>query len=431
MEIKVGYARVDITPQESVPLAGLGNTLNRMSDNILDPLQGTCIAFTDESGSTVLTYTSDLINSLPPLLDRVRAVIEQKHGIPGRCVMFAGTHTHSATDNRKWDTHPAVAKATDVMVERMIEAAGLALADRKCAKLFVGRSNPKGLNFIRHYIRDPETRELIGHPYEPDNQLQMVKIAREEGKDILIMNWQAHPCFTSGYTKHDVSADYIHSIREKVEQETDCLFAFFLGGSGDVNTRSRIKSEIIAQDREVYAQMMFDYIRIALENMESVPTGAVRVGQKVLTLENDHSDDHRVDDARIVAKYWAETYDRKATDAMAKQYGINSPYHANAIISRSQKDATTQMAIHAVSIGGLGFAFAPYEMFCRNGMYIKENAPKDVTIVATCANDSFSYIADDFAFTEQCYEVDMRKFPRGTAEKVADAFVELLKELNG
>ena len=430
MEIKVGYARVDITPEDSVPLAGLGNTLKRMSENILDRLQSTCIAFTDDSGSTALTFTSDLIRAVPELVAWTRAAIENKYGIPGKCVMFANTHTHSATDYLRWDTHPAVAKAADMLVERMTEAAGLALADRKSAKLFVGREHPQTLNFVRHYVRDPETNALVGHPYEPDNQLQLVKIAREGGRDILIMNWQAHPCFTSGYDKHDVSADYIHTIREKVEQETGMLFAFFLGGSGDVNTRSRIKTEVIAPTRDIYTEMMFQYIQKALDNMEGVPAGAVRVAEKIVVLEYDHSDDHRVGDARIVQNFWAENYDRKATDAMAKQYGINSPYHANAIVGRSGQPATAEMSVFAVTVGNLGFAFAPYEMFCRNGIFIKENAPQTVTIVATCANAGFSYLADDFAFTEQCYEVDVRKFVRGTAEKVASEFVNLLTELH-
>ena len=42
----VGYARTDITPSESVPLAGYGNTMQRLSQGVLDPLYATCIAIT-------------------------------------------------------------------------------------------------------------------------------------------------------------------------------------------------------------------------------------------------------------------------------------------------------------------------------------------------------------------------------------------------
>ena len=52
--LSVGYARVDITPKESVPLRGLGTSSERMSTDVIDPLYATCIAFSDETGNTIL-----------------------------------------------------------------------------------------------------------------------------------------------------------------------------------------------------------------------------------------------------------------------------------------------------------------------------------------------------------------------------------------
>jgi len=42
----------------------------------------------------------------------------------------------------------------------------------------------------------------------------------------------------------------------------------------------------------------------------------------------------------------------------------------------------------------------------------------------------YATIAADSAFEYQCYERDYRRYPRGTAERVADAFVALLEKLN-
>lgn len=429
MSLKIGYSRVNITPEDSVPLAGLGNTLNRMSETQLDALQSACLACTGDDGNTVLLFSSDLIRAVKPILDRARELITSRYGIAPENIMFSNSHTHSATDYLQSE-HPAIVKAADMLVEKFAEAAGIALADRADAMIFAGSSHPETLNFVRHYTRDPETRELIGHPYEPDNQLQIIKIVREEAKDILIMNWQAHPCFTSGYNKHGMSADYVHTFRQILESQLDVHFAFFLGASGDVNARSRIKSEVIAPDRDNYGMLMHPYIKEALENLKPLAGDKVAILHRDLELSIDHSDDHRVEDARIVVQFWKDTYDRKATDNMAKAYGINSPYHANAIIGRSTQPAGTVMPIDAACIGGMGIVFAPYEMFCKNGMFIKENSPFDATVVATCSNNGFSYLADDFAFTEQCYEVDVRRFKRGTAEKLASNFVEMLEQLH-
>ena len=58
-QLRVGYARIDISPVESVPLEGYGNTHLRMSQGILDPIMGTCIAFTDDKDNTLVLYTVD------------------------------------------------------------------------------------------------------------------------------------------------------------------------------------------------------------------------------------------------------------------------------------------------------------------------------------------------------------------------------------
>ena len=426
MALKIGFARVDITPDVSVPLAGLGNTLNRMSENILDRLQSTCLACSDDNGNTLLLYTSDLICAVPKYLDQARMLIFEKYGIAPECVMFAHTHTHSATDFLQRD-HESIIHSSGILIKKLVDVAGEALADRVSANLLSGEAYPNSLNFVRHYTRDPETKELTGHPYDPDNQLQIVMIKREDAKDIMVMNWQAHPCFTSGYDKHDVSADYIHSFREMVEDEYDCLFAFFLGASGDINSRSRIKSEVIAPDRDSYVDCMRKYIQQAFANLRSIDGDRISILRRDVKLVIDHSDDHRIGDAKIVTEFWKKSYDRKATDDMARQYGINSPYHANAIIARSTLPDSQVISVDAVCLGDLGIVFAPYEMFCQNGMYIKSNSPMHTTIVSTCSNNGYSYLADDFAFTEQCYEVDVRRFARGTAEKLAETFVDMLE----
>ena len=87
------------------------------------------------------------------------------------------------------------------------------------------------------------------------------------------------------------------------------------------------------------------------------------------------------------------------------------------------------MSLFALKVGDLAFACAPYEMFGESGMHIKEFAPYAMTFIMSCCNDSRSYLATKLAFNHGCYEVDSRWYPVGTAEKLADEFVEMLKEI--
>jgi len=58
----VGYARENITPTESVPMGGYGNTDKRWSKQYLDYLYATCIAVTGANGESVILYTMDLMS---------------------------------------------------------------------------------------------------------------------------------------------------------------------------------------------------------------------------------------------------------------------------------------------------------------------------------------------------------------------------------
>ena len=52
-----------------------------------------------------------------------------------------------------------------------------------------------------------------------------------------------------------------------------------------------------------------------------------------------------------------------------------------------------------------------------------------MTFVLGYCNGAYSYIADEKAFGYDCYEVNTRRFPKGTAEAIAEAHVQLLQKL--
>lgn len=427
IKVQVGYARMDITPTESVPLAGIGNTSQRMSTSVRDNLYTTCVAFTDENGETALMFNMDLISAKPAETEATRNAIAEKFGIPGERVMLSNTHSHSVPDTANQEKE-YIQRYNQMVLSQHVAAAEAALADRKPARFFVGRTTAERLNFIRHYKLD-ENGKPYAHTMDPDPTLQMVKITREGGEDILMMNWQAHPCLSSTLDRYCVSADYIGEVRNFLEAKTGGKFIFFQAAAGNHNIRSKLKGECPTMDPADYGKLLGYRAMVALANMQPVAAGAVSSSRRVLTLEIDHTEDHMLADAQIVSEFWKKTNDRKATDAMAKQYNINSPYHAGAIIARSKLEASREMTVDCIRVGDLAFACAPYEMFCDNGQFIRDNSPVPVTFVVSCCNGAFAYLASKAAFDYGCYEKDNRKFVRGTAEKVADNFVEMLKEM--
>ena len=98
MALSVGYGKSCITPEESVPIAGMGNTSKRMSTTILDDLYATCVAFTGENQQTVLMFTLDQLHANKKWTDPLRKAVEEATGVPVSHVMVSHTHTHSAPD---------------------------------------------------------------------------------------------------------------------------------------------------------------------------------------------------------------------------------------------------------------------------------------------------------------------------------------------
>ena len=429
MALLIGYGKTCITPQESVPLAGMGNTSKRMSTMILDDLYATCVAFTGENQQTVLMFTLDQLHANKKWTDPLRKAVEEATGVPAGHVMVSHTHTHSGPDMYN-DKQESIARYGEQMIRRCVRAAQMAMADRSAAKLFAATIQTEGVCFTRHYAGSDENGKPTAHRGVADPTLQVVKVVRKQRQDLVLVNWQAHATFNNGYTRYDVSADFVGAMRDRMEAKTGSKFAFFQGASGNLAGRSRIPGEEKAHEYDEYGYVMADYALEAMKHLSPVAEGPVELLSDEFVVPVDHSDDHMLEKAMEVLKLWYETYDTTASRLLAEKYGMTNYLHAGGIRTRAELPQSVDFHIDAFRVGDLAFVCAPYEMFGINGMFIKERSPFAMTFVATSCNCLHGYLAADSAFEYQCYERDYRRYPRGTAERVADAFVGLLEKLH-
>lgn len=443
---QVGYARVDVTPKSSVPLTGYGDALSRMSQGFLDYLYVTCIAMTDTNGETLLLYTADQICITDGGIALVREKVCQELGIPEDKVIVATTHNHSAPElGTKYDN-----LFKDAYYEAFKTSAQQALEDRSPATMKAGSTKTEGMNFVRHYIMNDDTvagdnfgdtsSGYKGHVTEPDEQLQMVRFVRQDKKDVLLVNWQAHSLLASTWntpegqsTRNMLSADYPGAARSYVEQQdSDVLFAYFLGASGNLNPYSMIKTENKQVEFRKYGQMLGEVIVGYQDQLTEVATGDIKTKQTIYEATIDHTEDHLKSVAQKVLDVYKETNNNGEALKAGQDQGVMGHRHATAIIRRANMVETVQtMELNAVAIGPIGFVTAPYEMFCTNAIQLKEASPYDITFVLTCTNGHHAYIADELAFTYGSYEVHNRNLVRGTAEDLVDTMVSMLKELKG
>ena len=445
--LKVGFGRVDITPDYSLPLAGFGNTLTRMSKGCIDQLCATAIVMTGENDETVLAVTVDVVATPNYIVEPLFASITAATGIPADHSMVSATHTHSGPDmGSPYDDDMKTWKKD--YIEGITAAAVAAMADRVPTTLKVGDLHTERMNFVRHYILengtyagdnfgDFKSAPIAGYATPADTQMQLVRFVREGKKDVLLVNWQAHTKMAGTIATEDgrrtrayMSADFVAPCRDYVEANSDVYFAFFQGAAGNLNPITKITEEMFTTEYNAYGKLLGDIVVKGLANLKDAPVGQVQARRVVFKGQVDHTEDHMIEDARKIEAMWKETNDyRKCADA-GLPYNIISPYHAGAIIRRFEDPSTErEMPLTAACIGPVGFVTAPYEMFDTNGKFVKDNSPCPITVVMSCSNGANGYIASEPTFEYGSYEVHNRVFVRGTAEVLADTMVSMIKDM--
>ena len=440
-----GYSRVDITPTESVPLAGYGNTMQRLSQGVLDPLFATFIALTDSENNTLLLCTLDLIKTADFYCVPARDAISKAYGIPRENIILSATHTHSGPDFSASEYEPII-RCKDMIVEKLTEGAGMALADRKNATMTAGHTYNEGLNFVRHYVLEDDSvagdnfgsfkaAPIRDHVTDADRQIQIVRLCREGGKGILMVNWQAHPTKASTrVTEHGwshrpfISADFVGACRAYIEEKTDCHFAYFQGACGNINSRSKIPEEDSVADHIAYGQKLGDYILAGLDQLSPLNAGKAEAGEAVCTSPVNHKENHLLPHAEEIAKLWKETNDPALCSQEAKKYGMNSPYHALHIIRKASLTGDLSFSVGAAHFGDLAIGAFPYEMFDTNGKEVKEKSPYPMTFILENANGTNNYIPSKRGFEHGCYEADSCNFLPGTGEKAVEAALTILNQ---
>lgn len=437
-KLLVGVGRANITPDYSVPLAGYGNTSARMSTEVYDPQYSTCIAFTDECGETVLLFHNDLTRTDDNVMT-CRPVIAKATGIPEDHIVISATHNHSAPDTNS--PLEVIRRYLHDLAKWMTDAAVEAMADRKEVEgAYVTSTQVQGVNFTRHYIMDDGSicgdnlrgtgTKSVAYLNEADHTLSLIKFTRKGDKDVIMANFQAHPHSGGGSKKYYITSDMVGSMRDKMEAEADCKFLYFSGGSGNVNSNSRIKEDNIPKTYIERGQYLARAAMDAADGYKKVKIGKIRMITTDLEEEINHSEDDKLEDAKRIANLWVETNDLSLCVAEGAKYGIKSPYHANAIIAKAKMDKFwTVRNVGAFTIGDIAFAIVPYEMFHQMGSYIRENSPFKMTFIVTYANGHYTYHPTKDAYDFCAYECCLSRSHPGTAEKQADIYVQLLKEL--
>ena len=426
-----GYAKINISP-DRFPILMFGGT---PAKRINDDLFLTVVAVSDGENKA-LFISLDLQSASGTILTRALNTAE-KYGVPRENVLVNATHNHSGVHSDALSTY-AGQRWCFKTYKAIEEGIKTALEDLSATTAEIAKIETPPLNHVRrYYMKDGTTSGIqmpdsqVGydrHESEADRELQAIRFCREDKKDIVMVNWQAHAAHAVGFLNDAITADFVHYFREGVEEKYDVLFAYYQGACGNINFDSYVhggKSSIIA------GMTLVDVLGEALENAEPAKLGKINTEMFEYTATVDHSTDKYYDraiEARTVFNDYKALYGKEMTNnELYKQFKFYSKYHIYSIINRYNSEKTIDIPISAISFGDISFASTPYEMFDTNGMQVKDGSPFKMTFMCAYTNGHYGYVPSTNVYNNGGYEVYTTRFIKGTGDDVAAKLIEMLK----
>ena len=430
--LQIGYGRGDITAPVGTCLGGYGNDSTRQATTILDTLYATCLALRD-GDDTVLLFGTDALKYEEKFTQAVRDRLTAETGVPAERILISATHTHSAPSMNTGGEY------INIYVKGLVTAAKAALADLAPATISTARDAVQDLNYVRHYKKSDKSYcgdgfgnkldgEIIGYATKGDPEMILVKFDRpDDKKDILLMNFQAHPCQTGGEKKTDMSSDFVGFARKIIEEETGMNFIYFTGAAGNQNTNSYIAAENdVVNNVNKYSERLSEAALELLEDLTPVEGAGLKTVHNPFTYATNRAELEKAAAAQKLLQMESDTTEYRQ---LMEEAGLTSGTHIKGVSMRPGRPETYTMELNAIYFGGVAFILAPYEMFTDSALYIKEKSPVETTIICTLANQYWNYFASKEAYDYYSYEANTSQFARGCAEDTAAEFVKMITSI--
>lgn len=451
-----GFARVNITPAIGTPLAGYADPMKRTCKEIIDELEINTVAFRS-NGKTAVILSCDLLYIPEPEASIFRKKVAEENGLDYESIFIAGTHTHTAPiTSRKYegfDDNKYLPGYQEFLMNRLSDAARFAIADLKPAKMGCAVGTAPGVAFIRRFrMKDGTVRTNPGlgnpdilHPMgDVDERVNVIRIVREGGKEIAIVNFGNHPCTMRGV--HKISADYPRFVRETLEAVMPVHCVFVTGAQGDINhvdvhAEPKIQDDFLKKNDVIDKGYNFHEFLNAKHIGRVIAGGALQVYGDVKWVDVDTvaygnldcivptqmPDPEDLPRARQIIQWHNEGQDDLYAPDKRMRTTILS--EASRMLRLEHGPATRTLTVSAIRVGPAVFVGIPGEPFNGIGLGLKENSPFEFTLPCCLVNGAEGYYPMQECYDEGGYEARSSNFKAGVAERLIETGTELMNRL--
>ncbi|MCB1277723.1 hypothetical protein [Prosthecobacter sp.] len=262
---QAGAARADITPTESVPLAGYGGK-TRMSERVEHPIWLKALALKDDSGAISVLVTADLVGLSDKMVSVITTSAREKHGLPRERLILNTSHNHSCpvTEDVLWlyyEFTPEEAAARDRYTQRVYEkydeVIAAAVANLAPAELAF-EQGLAGVAVNRRRSRGPESRAFGG---QVDQDVPVITVKAGDDLKAVVFGYSCHTTALGGLS---INGDYAGFAQIELEKSfPSCVAMFVQNCGGDANPLPRIRGKDLEATElaSMYGKVLAEAVR--------------------------------------------------------------------------------------------------------------------------------------------------------------------------
>lgn len=420
-----GVAKIDITPRAPIWMAGYGNR-TKPSEGVLEPLNAKCLALKSGDRTVAVMVTSDLLGFPRDVGEAIAGECQKRHGLTRERLILNSSHTHSgpvigqmlkpAYPQFTKQQDDAVTQYTHDLIEKVVTAAGQAIADLSPASLSFGQSLA-GFGVNRRRVR---LRHLPG-PVDQDVPILAVRDPSEKIRAILF----GYACHNTALGNYQINGDWAGFAQHDLETRCPGATALFVQGCGaDINPLPRYQGHDPAllpysvELARMYGATLAAAVDIALHEPMRPVAGPLTAGYRVVSLPF-----HNIPDRAELARRLEDKGDANASRRRNAAYMLSIldrdgklpdryPYPVQ--VWRFGKD------LNLIALAG--------EVVVDYSLRLKAQYGWDNTWVAGYCNDVFAYIPSRRVLNEGGYEGGDAMIPYGQPGPFGSAVEELLIE---
>ncbi len=449
MSIEVGFSKVNINPPLGISIAGY--YVARFAKGFLDDTNISGVAF-ECKGKKIIVLSIDACYITTSLAKICREKIEEATGVSKDNILITATHSHTAANigaTLDGSKNEVINEYTRFVANRMVDAAVMALADLKPAKMgFATGWAPERVAYIRRYrmkdgstftcppINDPD---IVGPIGELDQRVHVLRFTREGAEDVVIVNYGVHADTVNGEM---VSADWPYWMYKTLDKALDGVKCIFIAGAqGDVGSTNihpsggDMNDTEISFDNEMKSPGMARFVGRALagtvlqvyDKVEYVDVDSIDMIQKTVTVPANVPDPA---DLPLAHKY-KELHEAGRDDEIPYKAMQLTTVVAEAIRMCDLENGPYEfnLGMCGIRLGSVALVGIPGEPFTEVGVKIKETEGFDMIMPCCLTNGYEGYFPVKAAFDEGGYEARTSRYKTGVAEAIVDSAKEILSDL--